>query len=161
MPASDSRSFRRWFGTFATGVTVVTLKGSKGEAEGITINSLTSVSLEPPLLLFCLVRSARLYPAFRQSKHFAINILSEGQEYLSRYFADPRHHAAPENIWDRERKGCPTLKGTLGWMVCERTAIHHGGDHDILVGKPIAQHKRSGSMKPLLYFHSRYRKIAD
>jgi flavin-dependent trigonelline monooxygenase, reductase component len=161
MPQPDSRSFRRWFGGFATGVTVVTAKDRDGNPLGITINSLTSVSLEPPLLLFCLVRSARVYPALHRVTHFAVNILSEKQEYLSRYFADPRHHAVPSNIWEGERKGCPVLRHTLGWMVCRRTAIHKGGDHDIMVGKTVALHRRSGNLKPLLYFHSRYRKIAD
>ena len=161
MPKIDSRSFRRWFGGFATGVTVVTAKGRAGERSGITINSLTSVSLEPPLVLFCIVRSAHVYPALRRASHFAVNILSDGQEYLSRYFADPRHHAVPDNIWDRERKACPILRHTLGWMICRRTAIHKGGDHDIIIGQTIALHRRSGNLKPLLYFHGRYRKIAE
>jgi 3-hydroxy-9,10-secoandrosta-1,3,5(10)-triene-9,17-dione monooxygenase reductase component len=161
MSSTDSRSFRRWCGGFATGITVVTAKDRTGHPVGITINSLTSVSLEPPLILFCLVRSARAYPIFRKATHFAINILSEGQEYLSRYFADPGRHAVPDTIWDREKKNCPILRHTLGWMICKRAAIFKGGDHDIITGKTVALHRRSGTLKPLLYFHGRYRKIGD
>jgi flavin reductase (DIM6/NTAB) family NADH-FMN oxidoreductase RutF len=157
----DSNSFRQWFGGFATGVTVITVKSPQGTSAGITINSLTSVSLKPPLILFCLIREAHIYPLFRKTKRFAINILNEDQEYLSRHFADRRHHAASKNLWERSRKDCPILKHTLGWMVCERIALHKGGDHDIIVAKAIDWHKRAGKLRPLLYFHSRYRKIHD
>jgi flavin reductase (DIM6/NTAB) family NADH-FMN oxidoreductase RutF len=159
MSKIDSRSFRRWFGGFATGVTVATARDGAGKIAGITINSLTSVSLEPPLVLFCLVRSAHVYQTFRRAPHFAINILGDGQEFLSRYFADPRHHAVPDNIWDRDRKECPILRHTLGWMVCRRTKIYKAGDHDIIIGETVALHRNSGPLKPLLYFHGRYRKI--
>ncbi|MGE3622506.1 MAG: flavin reductase family protein [Bdellovibrionales bacterium] len=161
MAKTDPRSFRSWFGGFATGVTVMTAKDRKGGIAGITINSLSSVSLDPPLALFCLVRTAHVYPAFRRAPHFAINILGEDQEFLSRYFADPARHAVPPDIWDRNQKGCPVLKHTLGWMICRRSAIHKAGDHDIFVGKTVALHKRSGNLKPLLYFHGRYRKMGD
>jgi 3-hydroxy-9,10-secoandrosta-1,3,5(10)-triene-9,17-dione monooxygenase reductase component len=161
MSKPDSRSFRRWFGGFATGVTVVTGKDRAGGNIGITINALTSLSLEPPLVLFCLVRSARVYPVLRRSTYFAVNILSEGQEYLSRHFADPRRHAVLDNIWERDQKDCPILRHTLGWMICRRMAIHKGGDHDIIIGKTVALHRRSGNLKPLLYFRGRYRKIAE
>ncbi|HUY68997.1 MAG TPA: flavin reductase family protein [Alphaproteobacteria bacterium] len=156
----DFRSFRQWFGGFATGVTVVTVKGAGGAPAGITINSLTSVSLEPPLLLFCLDRTAHVYPLFKKTPHFAVNILSEDQDYLARHFADYRHHAAPKNIWARgDKTGCPALRHTLGWMVCRRTAIHKAGDHAIFVGQAVDWHKTAGQLKPLLYFHSRYRRI--
>jgi flavin reductase (DIM6/NTAB) family NADH-FMN oxidoreductase RutF len=159
MSFSDSSSFRQWFGGFTTGVSVITAKDAKGASLGITINSLTSVSLAPPLVLFCLVRSAHVYPVFRKARHFAINILNEDQEDLSRHFADPRHHAAPKNIWERPRAGCPVLKHTLGWMVCQKIAIHKGGDHDIILAKAVNWRKRTGKLKPLLFFHGRYRKI--
>ena len=162
MTKVDSRSFRRWFGGFATGVAVVTAKDRTGSTSGITINSLTSVSLEPPLVLFCIVRSAHVYSTFRNADTFTVNLLSEDQEYLSRHFADPRHHAVSENIWETKQKGAgqnTVLRHTLGWMVCKRTAIHKGGDHDIIVGQTLTLHRRAGLLKPLIYFHSRYRKI--
>jgi flavin-dependent trigonelline monooxygenase, reductase component len=161
MQKPDQSSFRSWFGGFATGVTVVTAKDRAGKPIGITINSLTSVSLEPPLLLYCLVRTAHVYPVLKRSTHFAVNILSEGQEFLSRYFADPRHHAVPDNIWERDQKNCPILRHTLGWMICRRAAIHKSGDHDIIVGRTVGLHRRGGHLKPLLFYHGRYRKISD
>ncbi len=163
MSKIDERSFRHWFGGLATGVTVMTARTPDKKPAGITISSITSVSLEPPLMLYCLERDAHAYPIFRKTKYFAVNILAEGQEYLSRHFADPRHHSVPDNIWeddkDAARKNCPILRHTLGWMICERYAVHKAGDHDIIVGKTIGLHRKSGNDKPLLYFHSRYRTI--
>ncbi len=147
-------------GCFATGVTAVTLADSKLGNVGITINSLTSVSLDPPLVLFCLDRSAHLYPAFRRGKFFTVNILSAAQESVSRHFANYRLYPEPKKLWDRPQKGCPVLKGTLGWMVCKKTAIYRGGDHDIFLGEAVALHVRKGAQSPLLYVHGRYRKIA-
>jgi flavin reductase (DIM6/NTAB) family NADH-FMN oxidoreductase RutF len=162
LSSADQRSFRQWFGGFATGVTVITARDAEGTAHGITINSVTSVSLEPPLLLFCLVKTAHLYPLFRKAKHFAVNVLNEDQEDLSRYFADPRHHAMPKNIWERAQADRPPLlRHTLGWMICQRNEIYKGGDHDIVLGKAVSWHKRSTKLGPLLYFHSRYRKIGE
>lgn len=159
MPKSDSRSFRRWFGGFATGITVVTARHPDGGPMGITINSLTSVSLEPPLLLFCLDRKAHVYKPLRSAREFAVNILGEKQELVSRHFSDFRHHPAPPDIWDRPQGNCPVLRHTLGWMICRRVSIHKAGDHDIIIGKTIALHRRSGNLKPLLFFHGRYRRI--
>jgi len=157
----DSGSFRRWFGGFATGVTVVTAKHKDGSAIGITINSVTSVSLDPMLVLYCLDRKAHIYPLLRNAKQFAVNILGEKQEEISRHFADYRHHPEPKGIWDKPQKNCPVLRHTLGWMICERAAIHKAGDHDIIVGKTIALHRASGNAKPLLYFRGRYREIGE
>jgi flavin reductase (DIM6/NTAB) family NADH-FMN oxidoreductase RutF len=159
MASINPRSFRRWFGGFATGVTVVTAKHKNEGPIGITINSITSVSLEPPLLLFCLDRGAHVYKMLRTAKHFAVNILSEKEELISRHFADFKHHPAPPGIWDKPQKDCPVLKHTLGWMICRQVAIHKAGDHDIIVGRALVHHRKSGNLKPLLYFHGRYRRI--
>lgn len=159
MSQIDSRSFRQFMSCFATGVTVVTLRKEDGEAAGLTVNSLTSVSLEPPLVLFCLDRQAHLYPSFRKVKHFAVNILSDTQEDISQHFAYARHHPKPKNMWDTPQNNCPILKQTLGWMICRTEKIVKAGDHDIFIGKVVKMHRRTGDKSPLLYFHSRYRKI--
>jgi flavin reductase (DIM6/NTAB) family NADH-FMN oxidoreductase RutF len=160
----DSRSFRQLMGCFATGITVVTVRGSDQEATGITINSLTSVSLEPPLVLFCLDKKAHFYPTFRKTEFFAVNMLSEDQEEISQHFADYRHYPKPKKMWDKPQKvgrqdNCPILRHTLGWMICKKTVTYKGGDHDIILGEVVKLHKRSGQANPLLYFHSRYRTI--
>jgi flavin reductase (DIM6/NTAB) family NADH-FMN oxidoreductase RutF len=152
-------SFRQIMGCFATGITVVTTRGEQGVGVGLTVNSLTSVSLDPPLVLFCLERQAQLYPVFKAAKLFAFNFLAEGQEAVSRHFADRHHNPRPKNLWDKPQQGCPIMSGTLGWVVCRKQAVHRAGDHDIFVGEVLKLHKRSGHRDPLLYFHGRYRKI--
>jgi 3-hydroxy-9,10-secoandrosta-1,3,5(10)-triene-9,17-dione monooxygenase reductase component len=156
----NSHAFRKVMGCFATGITVVTVEDPKLGPAGITINSFTSVSLKPPLVLFCLDRSAHVYPMFKKAKRFAVNILGAEQEELSRHFADRHHHKKAAPLWDKPQQGCPILRGVLGWMVCDVTATFKGGDHTIFLGKPIALKKR-GAREPLLYFHGRYRKIGD
>ena len=155
----DSRQFRQIMGCFATGVTVVTTRHEDGTGIGLTVNSLTSVSLDPPLVLFCIDKQAQLYPAFKTAKMFAFNFLSEGQESVSRHFADYHHNPKPKNMWDRPQEGCPILRQTLGWIICRKKKVYKGGDHDIFLGEVIKLHKRSGHHDPLLYFHGRYRRI--
>jgi len=159
MLTPDPSLFRQLMSCFATGVTVVTVPSKEDKPVGITINSLTSVSLEPPLALFCLDRQAHVYPFFRNASAFAVNFLGEAQENLSRHFADFRHNPEPENIWEVPQEGCPILRHTLGWMVCRKTEVYDGGDHDIILGKVLTLHKRAGQDDPLLYFHGRYRSI--
>jgi flavin reductase (DIM6/NTAB) family NADH-FMN oxidoreductase RutF len=162
----DSASFRQIMGCFATGIAVATARNGSLGPFGLTINSLTSVSLEPPLLLFCLDKSAQLHDAFCRSKFFAVNMLAEGQENISRHFADRHHHAAPKNMWAKKQKegpqkDCPILRGTLGWALCRKYALYKGGDHTIFVGEVVGLHKRAGTKEPLLYFHGRYREMAE
>jgi flavin reductase (DIM6/NTAB) family NADH-FMN oxidoreductase RutF len=155
----DQRSFRQMMGCFATGVAVITLKREDGTSVGLTINSLTSVSLDPPMILFCIDKKAHLYPPIRASQTFAVNFLGEGQEPVSRYFADRHHSLKPKSLWDKPQDDCPILRQTLGWLICRKSAVHKGGDHDIFLGEVTKLHKRSGPRDPLLYFHGRYRGI--
>jgi flavin reductase (DIM6/NTAB) family NADH-FMN oxidoreductase RutF len=159
MPTPDTDSFRQLMGCFATGITVVTAQHKDGGPIGITINSLTSVSLKPPLVLFCLDKSAHVYSFFKTAPEFVVNFLGEKQDNISRHFADFRRHAEPKNIWERSQKNFPILRHTLGWMLCRKVAVHNGGDHDIFLGEALKLHKRTGPRDPLLYFHGRYRKI--
>ena len=159
----DSLDFRHVMGCFATGVAVVTARDGALGTVGLTINSLTSVSLEPPLVLFCLDRAAHLHKALRRAEHFAVNFLAAGQENVSRHFAS-RHHAEPKNMWAKPSKDAghevPLLRGTLGWVLCRSHAFHKGGDHTIIVGEVVDLHRQAGSAEPLLYFRGRYRDLA-
>jgi flavin reductase (DIM6/NTAB) family NADH-FMN oxidoreductase RutF len=155
----NSSSFRQIMGCFATGIAVVTMRREDGVGVGLTVNSLTSVSLDPPLVLFCLDKQAQLYPVFKTAKIFAFNFLGEGQEAVSRHFADYHHNPKPKNMWDRPQEGCPILKQSLGWILCHKKTIYKGGDHDIFLCEVTKLHKRSGQRDPLLYFHGRYRGI--
>jgi flavin reductase (DIM6/NTAB) family NADH-FMN oxidoreductase RutF len=156
----DSASYRQIMGCFTTGVAVATVRDADLGAVGLTINSLTSVSLDPPLLLFCIEKSAFLHKIFRRTDVFAINILAAGQENISRHFASWHHNPKPKNMWDKAQHDCPILRGTLGWILCRTQALHAGGDHTIIVGEAIAIHKRAGGKEPLAYFHGRYRDLA-
>ncbi len=147
-------------GCFATGIAVVTTRDSKLGIVGLTINSLTSVSLDPPLVLFCLDKSAAVYPVFKKANTFAINFLSDDQENVSRYFADRHHHARPKNLWDSSRRSSPILKGTLGWIECAPHSFYKGGDHTIIVGRVTALRRKAGANEPLVYYHGRYRDLA-
>jgi flavin reductase (DIM6/NTAB) family NADH-FMN oxidoreductase RutF len=157
----DNTSFRQVMGSFATGIAVITAQNAELGMFGLTVNSLTSVSLDPPLALFCLDKTAQLYKAFRSADLFAINLLAADQENVSRYFADRHHNAKPKNLWDKAAQNCPLLRGTLAWALCRPQAFYKGGDHTIFLGEVIALYKRVGSKEPLLYFHGRYREMAD
>ena len=156
----DSASFRHMMGCFATGIAVVTARDAEAGAIGLTINSLTSVSLDPPLVLFCLDKAAHLHPHFRRADVFAINLLAVEQENISRHFASRHYHLKPKNLWDKPQQDCPILRGTLGWILCRKHTLYKGGDHTIFVGEVIDIHKRTGAKEPLLYFHGRYRELA-
>ena len=161
MPVPDAASFRRLMGCFTTGVAVATTQDPAGQPIGLTINSLTSVSLNPPLLLFCLDRAAHVFPAFELASDFAINILAADQAELSRSFADFRHFPQPAGIWAATLRNCPILTGTLGWLLCRKTATYDGGDHVILLGEVMDLSPPAAADQPLAYFQGRYRRLAD
>jgi len=119
------------------------------------------VSLDPALILFCLDKTAFLYKAFRRADAFAINFLAQGQEDLSRHFASRHSHSKPKNMWATPQQDCPILRGTLGWVLCHPQAHYKGGDHTIFVGEVVDLHKRAGTKEPLVYFHGRYRDLAE
>jgi flavin reductase (DIM6/NTAB) family NADH-FMN oxidoreductase RutF len=152
----DSKVFRQVMGCFATGIAVVTAQNSELGRFGLTVNSLSSVSLAPPLLLFCLDKAAHLHAPFRQADTFTINILARNQDNISRHFADRNHNPAPPAMWDDALSAVPTLRDTLGWLHCRSYAHYNGGDHTIFVGEVIDLHKRSDDAEPLLYFRGRY-----
>jgi len=129
--------FRKTLGLFPTGVTVVTAcSASKGHI-GITISSFTSVSLTPPQILFCLSRKSRTHPIFKDSPYFVVNILNKDQVHLSEGFAN--HALKLEDIatLHHEKSGCLLISEAMGHIVCEKSAVYDGGDHDIIVGKVI------------------------
>jgi len=151
----DSREFRTTLGHFATGIAVAATRDGKGKPLGITVNSFTSVSLDPPLILFCLDRSAKSHRAFTTSGCFSVSVLAEGQQHLSRGFA-----LSPLVLWDEVEhvvgtSGAPIIKNALAWVDCRTEAIHPGGDHDILLGR-VLDLGHAGDGRPLLYWRGRY-----
>ncbi len=156
----DSTEFRRLMGNLATGVAVVAARHpDTGEPFGLTANSFTSVSLEPPLVLVCVQQHLRSHDCIRRAEHFSVNLLAEHQEETSRRFAR----------WDGDEKfagvahgtgpsGAPVLDDALAWLDCRLWASYPGGDHTIYVGEVLAGHAREGN--PLLYFRGAYNRCA-
>jgi len=154
----DPRTLRDALGCFATGVTVVTCLNADGEPAGLTVNSFTSLSLDPPLLLVCVAKKAASAEALTQASHFAVNVLQTGQQPASIRFStrdEDRFGATP---WSSGEAGAPILKDSLGVFECEAHAVHEGGDHHILVGK-VVKASFDAALDPLLYFRGRYRRL--
>ena len=155
---SDQRTLRDALGCFATGVTVVTCLDPDGNPAGLTANSFTSVSLDPPLLLVCVHKQAASAPALTEAPHFAVNVLQTGQRPASIRFStrdEDRFGATP---WSAGEYGAPILKDSLGVFECEHYGVHDGGDHHILVGK-VAKASFDPNVDPLLYFRGSYRRL--
>jgi flavin reductase (DIM6/NTAB) family NADH-FMN oxidoreductase RutF len=153
----DGRGLRDAFGQFATGVAIVTAN-IDGADLGVTVNSLTSVSLSPPLLLFCLDKKLASYPALAGAERFAINVLHDGQEALSAGFGRPGGKRFEDGLWAPGVLGPPVLSSAMAVYEVTRHAAHDGGDHLIVV----AEVKRAAMCEggdPLLFFQGRYRSV--
>ena len=133
----DPLELRRAFGCFVTGVTVVTAIDGDGRPRGFTANSFTSVSLDPPLVLVCIARTAGSYPLFSTAPHFAINILSEEQRPISSRFASKEADKFAQIEWRPGRTGSPLIAGTVAWLDCRSEQQIDAGDHLILVGRVL------------------------
>jgi flavin reductase (DIM6/NTAB) family NADH-FMN oxidoreductase RutF len=154
----DPRTLRDALGCFATGVTVVTCLKADGTPAGLTVNSFTSVSLDPPLLLVCLARQAASASALIEASHFAVNVLQTGQQPASIRFATRDEDRFGTTPWSCGEAGAPILEESLGVFECERYAVYDGGDHHILVGQ-VVKASFDASLDPLLYFRGRYRRL--
>jgi flavin reductase (DIM6/NTAB) family NADH-FMN oxidoreductase RutF len=155
---SDARTFRDALGCFATGVTVVTAFDSAGTPVGLTANSFTSVSLDPPLLLVCIANGAGSAPVMRVADRFAVNVLQIGQQLTSNRFAGKGEDRFAATPWARGEFGTPVLSGSLASFECESHAVHDGGDHFILVGR-VLKAMFEPRRDPLLYFRGKYRRL--
>ncbi len=158
MTPLDSRRFRDALGWFATGVTIITAAGEGGEPVGFTANSFSSVSLEPPLILFSLDRAAQCLPVFETAKHFAVNVLAESQQDLSNRFAAAVEDRFRDLAFTRGEGGTPLLADSLAIFECAAHAVHDGGDHRIFLGR-VLRFRAKDEGDPLLYCRGRYRKL--
>ncbi len=148
--------FRRTLATFATGVTVVTFR-SNGSAHGLTVSAFTSVSLEPPLILVCIKNGRDSHALLEQARHFAVNILSEGQQELAMRFANP-NLSSEERFRDAElrtEERAPVFTRNLSHLVCRIANRYDGGDHVICLGE-VEDAGMSDETKPLLYHRGAY-----
>jgi len=153
-PRIDPRALRNAFGAFATGVTVITTLQPDGTPRGFTANSFTSVSLDPPLLLVCLAKSAHSAGVFAEASHFAVNILAEDQKAVSGLFASRTADKFQQCAWTPGPSGMPVLAGSLAQFACARHRLVDAGDHLILIGR--VTDFTVGQGQPLGYFRGNY-----
>jgi flavin reductase (DIM6/NTAB) family NADH-FMN oxidoreductase RutF len=145
----DGRHLRNALGRFATGVTVITTRTIDGKREGLTANSFTAVSLDPPLVSWSLKRLAPSFDSFLASKHFAVNILTADQRELCRHFATPSHDKFANIVFEEGLHGAPILPGCLASFECRTENTFEGGDHMIFIGRVDRAVYREG--EPLIF----------
>lgn len=149
--------FREVLGRFATGVTVVTAE-HEGEPVGLTCQSFTSVSLDPPLVLFVPARTSRAWPRIERAGAFCVNVLGRGQERLSEAFASRGTDKFAGVAWRPGVTGAPVLDAGIAWLDCTLHAVHDGGDHLVVLGR-VRDLGTRGSADPLIYSEGRYRHL--
>jgi len=153
--------FRKAMGSFATGVTVITVD-YEGEVHGMTANAFSSVSLDPLLVLVCVDHRARTHTHLHARKRFGVNVLAENQQTVSEYYAgsSPTHRDAEQEAgarFDRTEHGTPVLRGALAYLECRLHTAQDAGDHTIFIAEVEDVVVREGN--PLLYFRGAYRQI--
>lgn len=152
----DAGRLRQALGRFATGIVVVTARvPGHGELIGMTMNSFNSVSLDPPLILFSIARSARSLDAWRRVSHYAVNVLERGQAQLSDRFARPMTRKWDGVAHHATRHGTPLLDGALACFECAAHDTVEGGDHLIFLGRVLQVTYRDDGL-PLLYYRGAY-----
>lgn len=151
--AVDQAEFRAAMGHFAAGVTVVTSK-FEGQYGGITVTAFCSLSLDPPLVLISIDKRARMHDRLPVGGHFAVNMLADDQELVSREFASSKGDPFHSIGYQEGATGAPVINGALCVVECKIVDQLAGGDHTIIVGEVEATHVREG--KPLLYYRGGY-----
>ena len=158
-PEADRQRFRAVMGHFATGVAVVTARDARG-AVGLTTNALTSLSLDPVLLLVCFDNAARTLPVVRETGRFGVNVLRLGQEGLAGRVASKL--PLEEKFGDvphRDEHGVPVLDGVLAWLACDLRELLPGGDHTVGIGQVAALGHDEG--RPLVWHRGAYTTVTD
>ncbi|BFM06161.1 flavin reductase family protein [Halioxenophilus aromaticivorans] len=151
----DTKQFRDALGEFATGVCIATTAPPQGDAIGMTINSFSSVSLEPPLVLWSIHNSSDCFQKFNDSEVFSISVLSQAQEALSNHFAKPGDHTLTPEHFIASEFAAPVLKDAMATFECRVWAKYAGGDHTIMVGE-VLRFGATHGLSPLLFHGGGY-----
>ena len=151
MTTSDTKRFRNALGAFATGVTVVTTKAANGHLIGTTASSFNSVSLDPPLILWSLARTALSFNTYLNAEFFAVNVLRENAQDIALRFAKSGTDKWRDVAHHNGKTGCPLLDDALAVFECRKRNAYDGGDHVIFVGEVVNFTGRQEG-KPLLYW---------
>ncbi len=149
----DSATMRTVMGHFGTGVTIVTAM-LDGEPIGMACNSFTSLSLDPPLVLFCAANASSTWPKIQAAKHYCVNVLADTGEQLCRTFAGPSADRFAGVGYSKAVTGAPVIDDALAYIDCEIEHEYEGGDHVIVVGRVVELGYRDGS--PLMFFRGGY-----
>lgn len=157
MTTLDTRALRNAFGAFATGVTIITTKGADGKDYGLTANSFSSVSLDPPLLLWCLGDKTDCYETFQNAEYYAVHILADDQQNLSNQFASKGTDKFSGIAIERGPGDIPMLPNSVARFVCKAAHKYPGGDHVIHVGE-VLDFSQSDA-EPLLFHKGKYAKL--
>lgn len=161
MPAFDTAGFRRALGTFPTGVAIITTRGPDAKPVGLTCNSFSSVSLDPPLVLWSLRNASKSMDAFRQARGFAINVLAEDQSKLSARFASGSIADKFEGVGHSEGVGgVPLIDDCVARFHCTTFAQHDAGDHVIFIGK-VERFEHGREQDPLVFYKGAYMMLAQ
>ena len=154
----DPDLFRAVLGRFASGITIITTRDREGRDHGMTVSAFSSLSLEPPLVLVCIDNDATMAPALNVAESFAVNILSEHQEAMSRRFAGRVDDRFADLPFTRDSHGNPTLDDVLASLECRVVARHAAGDHVIMIGAVSAG--AAHDQRPLMYYRGGYAQLA-
>ncbi len=147
----DPLALRGVLGSFATGVAIVTCTHIDGQRVGMTVNSFSALSLQPPLVLWSLRKTSPSLAAFRFARHFAVNILAESQVDLARRFASALPDKFDQGAWSDGACGVPLLSGAAAVLECERTLEQDAGDHILFIGRVL---RLADLAAPPLLFHA-------
>ncbi len=158
-PALEPRALRDALGRFATGVSVITTRGASDEPVAMTVNSFTSVSLDPPLVLWCVALASSAAPLFDVGTPFVVNVLADDQLPQARQFARSGRTELESAPFMLTANGLPRLKGCVAALECEIVARYPGGDHAILLSRVLALHE--GGAYPLVFFGGQFRRLTS
>lgn len=153
----SSLDFRRACGRFATGVAVAGALDANGAPHGLTVNSFSSVSLDPPLILICLGHAIAAIDVFREARHFGLSVLRSDQREISERFAQRMDNHFDGLAWRLGSAGAPLINGVLAQIECRAVRRVSAGDHDIFIAQMVAAETFDG--EPLIYFASEYREL--
>lgn len=156
----DHRQFRDALGRFATGICVVSTRAGDGRTAAITVNSFSSVSLEPPLVLFCIGNSTGMYAWFSVGDRFVVNVLSEEQQPFSNRFANSDLQEIGAGEFDGHIDDIPAIAGALATLGCQVEQRITAGDHDIVLGR-VEQLAVSEAEGPLVYYRGGYHSLGE
>jgi flavin reductase len=159
----QGRELRQVMSRFVTGVTVVAARDpDTGVPGGLTANAVCSVSLDPPLVLVCMSQRCKTHNLVEKSQSFSVNVLGEGQEEISRLFADRERTGKFDGVGYRDGEtGAPILKTALAWLECRIWASYPGGDHTIFVGEVLGSGRIDDGQAPLVFYEGRYGGLAS